>query len=132
MDNDTSKGAPPLIGFCAVVGAVLGEVVGAEAEYVAGFFIGAAVGASLWLLIGALLDRNATLLAFTITIVGGGWVGAAVGGLTMVLPGAFWGSAVFLGWLLHRLIWNAHVRSITEHEVDDEGLADDEVVLKRA
>jgi hypothetical protein len=112
MDSDTSTGAPPLIGFCAVVGAVLGEVVGAEAAYVAGFFIGAAVGASLWLLIGAVLDRNATLLAFTVTVVGGGWVGAAVGGLPMVLPGAFWGSAVFLGWLLSRLIWNAHVESL--------------------
>jgi hypothetical protein len=139
MDNDTSKGAPPLIGFCAVVGAVIGEMLDGSASaqdvdpsYVTGFFIGVAVGVSLWLLIGALFDRNHTLLAFTLTIVGGGWLGASVGGLAMVLPGAFWGSAVFLGWLLHRVIWNAHVRSITEHEVDDEGLADDEVVLKRA
>jgi hypothetical protein len=119
MDN-TSKGAPPLIGFCAVVGAVLGEVGSAEAAYVAGFFIGGVVGASLWLLLGAVLDRNATLLAFTVTIVGGGWVGAAVGGLAMVLPGAFWGSAVFLGWLLSRIVWNAHVRSISEREMAED------------
>jgi hypothetical protein len=132
-------GAPALIGFCAATGAGLGEVLDGTASaqdvdpsYVTGFFVGTAVGVSLWLLIGALVDRNHTLLAFTLTIVGGGWVGAAVGGLAMVLPGAFWGSAVFLGWLLHRVIWDAHVRSTTEHEIDDEGLADDEVVIKRA
>lgn len=102
----------PIVGFSAAVGACLGEWIGNADTSQAGGFLGAAVGVTLWLVIAAMIDRNWNVLAANVSIVGGMWVGYFVGGFDKILPGALWGSAVLVGFLLARVVDHYHVRSL--------------------
>lgn len=92
--NFAGTGGTWIIGLPAVLGGTTGG---------AGLVVGAALGFTVWLLLGFWASDARTGVAFVLTVLLGAWVGLAVAESAHgILPGAGVGLAFFIGLLVVR------------------------------
>jgi hypothetical protein len=97
----SDKSAVPFMAIpvFGMIGSVEGGATGA--------FVGIFIACTIYYVIGTVINRSVTQLVFGLTVIAGAWLGAWHGDWNWLGTGwgALWGASLFVGYLLHLLVW---------------------------